>query len=176
MKDVEKVEKTDVPLTISQRAERFIEMKEQLPLETSKRLTDVFIKFLTSPETSSHDRKEVFLILRSNLDPANKTLAVEAFNLDIQNLQLDIDERVEVFNLMRLFLPKRALVDVLNLLVLEITSETYPIAKRCDLYRSLKEYLTTDMCVLIAHSFLLEVQKEDSISAQCREHTVIAFS
>jgi hypothetical protein len=46
MKDVEKVEKTDVPLTISQRAERFIEMKEQLPLETSKRLTDVFIKFL----------------------------------------------------------------------------------------------------------------------------------
>ena len=86
MKDVEKVEKTDVPLTISQRAERFIEMKEQLPLETSKRLTDVFIKFLTSPETSSHDRKEVFLILRSNLDPANKTLAVEAFNLDIQNL------------------------------------------------------------------------------------------
>lgn len=166
---MENVDKPDAPLTIGQRAKRFIEMKEQLPLETSRRLTDVFIKFITSPETSSKDRKEVFLILRSNLDPTNMRLAVEAFNLDIQNSKIDIDERVAVFHLMRLFVPKRSLIEVLNLLVNEITSETYTIEKRCELYRNLKEYLTTDMCVLIAHSFLSEVQKEDSESVQCRE-------
>jgi hypothetical protein len=170
---MENVGKPEIPLTISQRAERFIEMKEQLPLETSKRLTGVFVKFLTSPETSSKDRKDVFLILRSNLDPTSMRLAVEAFNLDIQNLKIDIDERIDVFHLMRLFIPKRSLIDVLNLLVNEITSETYTIEKRCELYRNLKEYLTTDMCVLIAHSFLSEVQKEDSKSAQCRELFVI---
>lgn len=174
MKDAEKAGKTDVPLTIGQRAERFIEMKEQLPLETSKRLTEGFLKFLTSPETSSKDRKEVFLILRSNLDPASMRLAVGSFNLDIQNLKLDIDERIEVFNLMRLFVPKRELADILNLFVSEIASEKYAIEKRCDLYRVLKEYLNTEMCVSIAHSFLLEVQKEDSKSAQCRELFVIS--
>lgn len=167
--DMESAEKTGVPLTVSQRAEQFVKMKEQLPLETTRRLTEAFIRFLTSPETSTKDRKEVFLTLKSTLDPASMRMAVNSFNLDIKNLQLSIDERIAVFNLMRLFVQKRELIDVLNLFVGEIASEKYELEKRCSLYKSLKEFLSVDMCVAIAKSFLIEVQKEDSNSAQCRE-------
>ncbi|MES2608527.1 MAG: hypothetical protein V4544_07370 [Pseudomonadota bacterium] len=88
---MEKEEKVDIPLMISQRAEHFIEMKEQLPLETSKQMMDVLIKLLSFPETNS--------------DYQNQCSEMAAyFRVDFTAHDLHNQKRILLFSLIKTYL------------------------------------------------------------------------
>jgi hypothetical protein len=166
----------EASLTISQRAEMFVKMKEKLPPEASSRLMELFIKHLNNVNTDSIERKALFCIIKNSLPPANLLAAAESFYLDINNPEIDIQDRVKVFEFMRLYIPKRSSVSMLEILVKEITSDNFSIEKRCDVYQSLKELLNNDMHSAIANSFLVEVQKPSCNSVDCRTLFVLSKS